>query len=171
MARQLSLLTLLALGGFPAFAYSQEPAPTTVPPIPGAVEKDKNPAGSLQKTDGCGPEFWKKHLDQLSPEQKERFKEKIEKWKALPPEEREMLLNRDQMRRERIRLEVEEVLKNSGLKLDKDRQEMFMLRYTQERHKIEEQLRRELEEKRRPLLKELTDRLTTEFSQENAPTK
>ena len=160
MARQLSLLTALVLSGIPTVAFCQQPTPST------PLTSTSNPTSSLQKSDACGMELGKKHFNQLTPEQKERFREKMEQWKALHPEEREALMLREKMRRERIKLEVEEVLKTSGLQLDKDRQEMFILRYTQERHKIEEQLRKELEEKRRPLLKEMTNRLTTEFSQE-----
>jgi len=113
----------------------------------------------------------KKYIDRPIPEEKERFSEKIEKWKSLPPEEREALMLHEKMRREKMQHEIEETLKNSGLQLDKDRQEVFTLRYTQERRKIEEQLRKELEEKRRPLLKEMIERLVIEFSPTPIPTR
>ncbi len=48
--------------------------------------------------------------------------------------------------------------------LDPERREMFVKRYTEERKKIEETLRKETEEKRGPRLEELRDRLKAEFS-------
>jgi hypothetical protein len=63
--------------------------------------------------------------------------------------------------------DIEAAARESGLELDKERREQFAKRYTQERRKIEEQLRREMDEKRRPLVKEIVAKLKAEFS---APT-
>ena len=117
---------------------------------------------------GDGAEFARKLFDRLTPEEREKFKENFERWKALPPEERQALLMHEKMHREKMEQEIGEAIKTSGLQLDKDRREVYVLRYTQERRKIEERIRREMDEKRRPLLKEMTERLKTEFS---APTE
>ena len=156
------LLIVAAFCGITALAQNPEakPAPSPVPsPSPGLA---KAPVVEAQKSNPSA-EALKNYFDRLSPDEKSRFAEKFEKWKSLPVEEREALMLHEKLRRERMQHEIAEVIKNSGLQLDKDRQEVFALRYTQERRKIEEQLRKELEEKRRPLLKEMTDRLITEF--------
>jgi hypothetical protein len=60
--------------------------------------------------------------------------------------------------------EIDVAIKETGLNLDKERRTQFAKRYAEERRKLEEQLRRETEEKRRPLVKEIVGRLKTEFS-------
>ena len=90
--------------------------------------------------------------------------ENFERWKALPPEERQALMMHEKMQREKIVHEIDEAIKKTGLQLDKDRREVFALRYTQERRKIEDQLRKEMEEKRRPLLQEMLGHLVSEFN-------
>ena len=56
----------------------------------------------------------------------------------------------------------------AGLNLDGERRVRCAKRYGEERRKVEEQLRRELDEKRQPLLKEILARLQAEFSSEVA---
>lgn len=72
--------------------------------------------------------------------------------------------DREHIRREKIAQEIDETLKKSGLQLDADRREVFALRYAQERRKIEEGLRKEMEAKRRPMMQEMMERLKKEFS-------
>jgi len=55
-------------------------------------------------------------------------------------------------------------LAESGLDLSGERRAFFAKRYGEERRKVEEQLRKEMEEKRRPLIKEIVARLKEEFS-------
>ena len=58
----------------------------------------------------------------------------------------------------------ESALKESGLELDGDRKAAFFKRYAEERRKIEEQLRQEMGEKRKPLVREMLARLKAEFA-------
>jgi dsDNA-binding SOS-regulon protein len=113
---------------------------------------------------GAGPEDAKKFADRLPPEQRKKFEENLKRWQNLPPEEREALRVREQVRLRQVNKEIDQVLAQTGLQLNQDRREAFALRYAQERKKIEEQLRKETEEKRGPLVKDLTERLKTEFS-------
>lgn len=174
MARQLILLITIAVStiGTAAFAQSTptpSPKPDGAPGPPSpAFERKNRPERPFLKG-GDPADFAQKLFDRLTPEEKERFKENFERWKALPPEERQALMMHEKMRRERMLQEIDETIKKTGLQLDKDRREMFALRYAQERRKIEEQLRREMEEKRRPLLKEMIDRLSNEFSSSASP--
>jgi len=137
-------------------------SPAAITPAP-AVEKKSNPARPAPKF-GDSVDFAKKLFDRLTPEEKARFMENFERWKALPPEERQALMMHEKMQREKIVHEIDEAIKKTGLQLDKDRREVFALRYTQERRKIEDQLRKEMEEKRRPLLQEMLGHLVSEFN-------
>lgn len=81
----------------------------------------------------------------------------------MTPQERNALRDREAFRRQKIFQEIDKSITESGLQLDKDAREMYMLRYTQERRKIEEKLQKELEEKRKPLLEDMNARLKAEF--------
>lgn len=96
------------------------------------------------------------------------MRENFERWKKMPPEERDAMRGREQFRREKIAQEIDESIRKSGLHLDADHREVYALRYTQERRKIEEQLRREMEAKRRPMMRDMLERLKGEFSHTTA---
>ena len=112
------------------------------------------------------PEFEnvRKALDALTPEQRKRFQENFWRWANLSPEEKKQLRDREDVRKKMREQEVEMVIQETGLQLEGERRELFMKRYGEERRKIEEQLRKEMMEKRRPLLKDLAARLKEEFS-------
>jgi len=112
------------------------------------------------------PEFEnaRKAIEALTPEQRKRFQENFLRWMNLSPEEKKTLREREEWRREIMSQEVEHVLKQSGLNLDPARRELFAKRYAEERRAIEMQLRKEMEEKRRPLVQALISRLKQEFA-------
>lgn len=112
------------------------------------------------------PEFGnvRRALEALTPEQRQRFIENLKRWSNLPPEEKKALADREGMRRKKIDEEVDRAISELGLTLDGERRVQFTKRYAEERKKLEEDLRKELEEKRKPLLNELAARLKKEFS-------
>jgi Spy/CpxP family protein refolding chaperone len=107
-----------------------------------------------------------KALNALTPEQHKRFSENLLRWIDLPPEEKKALRSHEEFRRKRILAEVEAVEKNLGLNLSDPQRAQFLKRYTEERRKVEELLRKETEEKRRTLLRDLNQRIKTEFSEQ-----
>ena len=112
---------------------------------------------------GPDTEEAKKFLDRLPPDQREKFRENFHRWQKMPPEEREALRLREEIRQRQVREEVEKLLQESGMQLDPHRRDQFTHRYSQERHQIEEKLQKELAEKRAPLVKELAGRMKAEF--------
>lgn len=173
MARQffrLIIFTVLTAG---TAALAQDPAkpapkPGESPAAPAFEKKGGNKMERQFSKPGEQGEFVKKFFERMTPEERERFRENFERWKAMPMEERQALLMHEKMRREKMSQEIDDALKKTGLQLDKDRQEVFALRYSQERRKIEEQLRKEIEEKRRPLMNEMLERLRAEFNSQAA---
>lgn len=67
--------------------------------------------------------------------------------------------DRENMRRERIKSEAEAVLRDSGLRLDQTKHDLFQERYLQERRRIDRELRQEYEARRQQQL----ERLKKEF--------
>lgn len=136
------------------------------PPSPGQPTKSEPPKRFFHHP---GPESdamrdrAMRELQKLSPEKR------ADLWRAvwtvlnLPPEKRQMLLGMDEERRRVAREEIERAISDNGLQLDEERKRAFVRRYFDERHAIEEKLRKESEEKRRQLLGEMRARLKQEF--------
>ena len=167
MRRWLSAGGLLAVA-LPA-AWAQTPAEPPASPPPKRPGFFGGGRGEMRRPDGGGPDGEKfenvrKAIEALTPEQRKRFQENFQRWSNLPPEEKKALADREIFRRKKIAEESDAALKEAGLELDPERRELFARRYGEERHKIEEQLHRELDDKRRPLLKEVIARLKAEFS-------
>ncbi len=118
------------------------------------------------------PEFdyVRKAIDALTPEQRKRFQENFARWMNLAPDEKRSLRDRDEVRRKRMTDETESAATQAGLPLEGERRTKFSKRYAEERRKVEEQLRREMEEKRKPLVQEIIARLEAEFSEDAAAT-
>ena len=144
------------------------------------ADKDPRPDGTRRRIvpksgqgsgDQPGPEFQnaRRAIEALTPEQRKRFEENFARWANLSTEEKKTLRGRDELRRKVIRDELEAAMQELGLPLEGERREQFMQRYAEERRKIEETLRKELIEKRKPMLRELISRLKNEFATPAAP--
>jgi hypothetical protein len=171
MARSFRLLICTAVALASSVARGADPAPATpaaTPPesprrMPGAWLGERR----RQAFDGTpSPEMQnaRKALEALTPAQRKRFQENFLRWADLTPEEKKALLDREQLRKKIMETEVAAAIQESGLALEGDRREEFIKRYSEERRKIEEQLRREINEKRKPLVRDLIGRLQTEFA-------
>ena len=171
MARQMRglIVLLLALMGSAAVVLAQSPTPdTNIQPREG-----KHPWLGHGPGEG-GPnaaafENVRKALDALTPEQRKRFQENLVRWANLSPEEKKALRDREEMRKQVIEQETTAAIQESGLQLDSERREQFVKRYAEGRRQIEEQLRKEMNEKRKPLVRDLVNRLKSEFATEGTP--
>ena len=102
-------------------------------------------------------------LFQLSPEERQTFKRNAERWLQMNPEQRNILREREKVRRQQMKIEAETALRDSGIRVDPNARDQFESRYFQERKRIERDLRQEVEAKRQQQLNELKERLKHEF--------
>jgi hypothetical protein len=110
----------------------------------------------------------RKALEALTPDQRKKFQENFWRWANLSPEEKKALRDREDIRKKAIETETDAAIQQSGLTLDGERREQFVKRYSEGRRAIEEQLRKEMAEKRKPLVHDLINRLSSEFANEPA---
>jgi len=160
--RQLILLAACAAFGFGLQAWAADPVPGAGTPPEKKKRKEQEPTPTP-----ASPEFdnVRKALDALTPEQRKRFQENFWRWANLSPEEKKALREREDQRKKIMEQDVQAALQEAGLQqLDGDRRVQFAKRYGEERRKIEEQLRKETMEKRKPMVKEMIGRLKTEFA-------
>ena len=102
-------------------------------------------------------------VHQLSPEERQTFKKNAERWLQMNQEQRNVLRAREKVRQQQMKSEADAALRDSGLRVDPNARNQFESRYVQERRRIERQLRQEAEAKRQQQLKELNERLKSEF--------
>ena len=81
----------------------------------------------------------------------------------MSPAERDLLRARENWRHEQMRRETEAALRQSGLSLDPRTRDLFESRYTQERRKMEESLRHQIEMERQQQLPALIQQLKREL--------
>jgi hypothetical protein len=165
--RHVKILILACLGLLPAGlgnVRSQEPGG------PGPGPRPAKPLGPIGMPHGenlsggrFGPEpEGYRRLDQVPPEERQTFEHNLQMWRDLPPEERVALRN---LARTRARAEIDKAVQDSGLHLDQDQREMFALRYTQERRKLERDLQRQAAAERAHRMPEILAKLKSEFGE------
>jgi hypothetical protein len=109
----------------------------------------------------------------FSPEDPQRFRRNAERWLKMDAQQQQILREREQIRQQQIRSEVDAAIRQSGLRLDQKARADFEIRYRQERRTIERELRQEFESKRQQELPALNERLKKEFQAHpggNSPT-
>ena len=104
----------------------------------------------------------KKEFEKMTPEQRAKFWGNFKNWIDMPSEQRERFSKMNEDRFQKAREEIRELIKKSGLTLDEEQQKKFA--YFEERKVIEEQLRKEMDERRKPLLSAMEEKLKAEFS-------
>jgi DNA-directed RNA polymerase specialized sigma24 family protein len=125
-----------------------------------------------KRLDAMSPEMREevlKKIDELPQEEREKFKQNFDKWQKMDGAQRERLRERDEQRRKAMRKDAEDAIKQSGLNLTPDQREVFILRYQQERKKLESRLRQEMSDKRKQLLPALIARVTAEVTKQSQP--
>jgi hypothetical protein len=106
----------------------------------------------------------------MPPAARQDFQRNAERWLRMSPEERNVMRQRENLRHETIRRETEAALRDSGLRLTPQERAQFESRYIQERRKVEQTLRQQIEAERQQQLPALIQQLKKEF-QIDQPTK
>ena len=113
----------------------------------------------------------RKEFEKMTPEQRQRFWGNFKAWMDMPTDQKDRFSKMHDDRFQRARDEIQEVIKRSGLELTEEQKKQFTERYFEERKLIEERLRKEMEDRRWPLLAAMEEHLKTEFSKPANPDK
>jgi hypothetical protein len=105
----------------------------------------------------------------LPPDERQVFTKNAERWLRMSPDEQKVLREREKVYRQQLQKDAEQLMRQSGLRLDQDARERFESRYWQERRKIERDLRKEIEVRRQQQLPVLSERLKSEFQSRPSP--
>jgi hypothetical protein len=99
----------------------------------------------------------------MPPEARQNFRRNAERWMRMSPEEQHVLRQRENLRRETIKRETEAAIRESGLRLSPQERAQFESRYVQERRKVEQSLRQQIDAERQKELPALIQQLKKEF--------
>jgi hypothetical protein len=106
----------------------------------------------------------------MPPEARQNFRRNAELWMQMTPEQRNLMRQRETMRRQTMTREADAAVRDSGLQLAPQERAQFESRYIQERRKVEQTLRQQIESERQKEIPALIQQLKKEF-QIDQPTK
>ena len=106
----------------------------------------------------------------MPPEARQNFRRNAERWMRMSPEERNVMRQRENLLRATVKRETDAALRESGVKLNPQERAQFESRYMQERRKVEQTLRQQIESERQKELPVLIQQLKKEF-QIDQPTR
>src|SRR6266581_3110593 len=99
----------------------------------------------------------------MPPDARQNFQRNAQLWMQMTPEQRNLMRQREIMRRQAITREADAAVRDSGLQLSPQERSQFESRYIQERRKVEQGLRQQIEAERQKEIPALIQQLKKEF--------
>ena len=99
----------------------------------------------------------------MPPDARQNFQRNAQLWMQMSPEQRNLMRQRETMRRQLITREADAAVRDSGLQLNSQERARFESRYIQERRKVEQSLRQQVETERQKEIPALIQQLRKEF--------
>jgi hypothetical protein len=96
-------------------------------------------------------------------EARQNFQRNAELWMQMTPEQRNLMRQRENTRRQILTRDADAAVRDSGLQLNSQERARFESRYIQERRKVEQSLRQQIETERQKEIPALIQQLRKEF--------
>ena len=102
----------------------------------------------------------------MPPDARQNFQRNAQLWMQMSPEQRNLMRQRENMRRQMITRDADAAVRDSGLQLNPQDRARFESRYVQERRKVEQTLRQQIDSERQKEIPALIQQLRKEFQLE-----
>src|SRR5215217_5965128 len=99
----------------------------------------------------------------MPPDARQNFQRNAQLWMQMTPEQRNLMRQRENMRRQILTHDADAAVRDSGLQLNSQERARFESRYIQERRKVEQSLRQQVETERQKEIPALIQQLRKEF--------
>jgi hypothetical protein len=99
----------------------------------------------------------------MPPDARQNFQRNAELWMQMTPEQRNLMRQRENTRRQILTHDADAAVRDSGLQLNSQERARFESRYIQERRKVEQSLRQQIESERQKEIPALIQQLRKEF--------
>src|SRR5215475_4561061 len=146
------------------------PAPMAAPHGPPPMAAPHGPPSSQARGPASGqpqrPPSGQSVRDRLlamPPDARQNFQRNAQLWMQMSPEQRNLMRQRETMRRQTMTREADAAVRDSGLQLSPQERSQFESRYIQERRKVEQTLRQQIEAERQKEIPALIQQLRKEF--------
>jgi hypothetical protein len=137
------------------------PPPIAAPHGPPPSQAHGAPAGQPQG--GPSGQSVRERWLAMPPDARQNFQRNAQIWSQMSPEQRNLMRQRETMRRQTITREADAAARDSGLQLNPQDRARFESRYIQERRKVEQTLRQQIETERQKEIPALIQQLRKEF--------
>src|SRR5215510_7722456 len=149
------------VGRPPPMSASHGPPPMAAPHGPPASQPHAPPSG--QPRGAPSGQSVRERWLAMPPEARQNFQRNAQLWMQMSPEQRNLMRQRETMRRQIITREADAAVRDSGLQLNSQERARFESRYIQERRKVEQSLRQQIETERQKEIPALIQQLREEF--------
>ena len=149
------------VGRPPPMAAPHGPPPMAAPHGPPS-NQPRGPASGQPQGPGSGQSVRDRWLA-MPPDARQNFQRNAQLWMQMSPEQRNLMRQRENTRRQIITREADAAVRDSGLKLNPQERARFESRYIQERRKVEQSLRQQIETERQKEIPALIQQLRKEF--------
>ena len=99
----------------------------------------------------------------MPPDARQNFQRNAQLWMQMTPEQRNLMRQRENTRRQILTRDADAAVRDSGLQLNPQERARFESRYIQERRKVEQSLRQQVETERQKEIPALIQQLRKEF--------
>ena len=99
----------------------------------------------------------------MPPDARQNFQRNAQLWMQMTPEQRNIMRQRETVRRQVMTRDADTAVRDSGLQLNPQERARFESRYIQERRKVEQSLRQQIETERQKEIPALIQQLRKEF--------
>jgi len=99
----------------------------------------------------------------MPPDARQNFQRNAQLWMQMTPEQRNLMRQRENTRRQILTRDADAAVRDSGLQLNPQDRARFESRYIQERRKVEQSLRQQVETERQKEIPALIQQLRKEF--------
>ena len=145
----------------PPMSAPHGPAPGAAPHGPPVSQAHGPPAGQPQ---GALPrQSVRERWLAMPPDARQNFQRNAQLWMQMTPEQRNIMRQREDMRRQMMTRDADAAVRDSGLQLNPQERARFESRYIQERRKVEQSLRKQIETERQKEIPALIQQLRKEF--------
>jgi hypothetical protein len=99
----------------------------------------------------------------MPPDARQNFQRNAQLWMQMTPEQRNLMRQRENTRQQIMTRDADAAIRDSGLQLNPQQRAQFESRYIQERRKVEQSLRQQIQTERQKEIPALIQQLRKEF--------
>ena len=146
------------------------PPPMSAPHGPASMAASHGPPSTQPRGPGSGQpqgpasaQSVRERWLAMPPDARQNFQRNAQLWMQMSPEQRNLMRMRENARRQIMTREADAAVRDSGLQLNSQERARFESRYIQERRKVEQSLRQQIETERQKEIPALIQQLRQEF--------